>query len=223
MGKTNWYKIGFYLCAALVVFLILRSCGGPGGSYFSCNGKRDTIAHKIDTTIKKDSSDTSYVPKVVTIHDTMPGKTSYVPYFDTLYMDTFYVDRPVTAKIDTAAILKRYYQVLTYSDTQKVKRGKVIINDTVTQNRIVRRGLKTFITDTTIKETVVLSQPKKMILYFGFSAMGDRKDPFNMAGVDLSLKGKNDRQYSIGMNLRNDGHVFYEAGVRFPIRLFKKR
>jgi len=218
--KINWYKIGFYLCAAFVVFLLLRSCGGPGGSYFSCNGKRDTISHKIDTTINRDSTDTVYVPTPVYIRDTIAGKPKPYAVHDTL--ETFEYEVKVEP-VDTAAILKQYYQYAIYSDTQKIKRGTIIINDTVTQNRIARRGLKTFISDTTIKETVVLSQPKKMILYLGFSAIGSRKDPFHMAGADLSLKGKNDRQYSIGANIQNDGTLFYEAGIRFPIRLFKKK
>ena len=211
-AKTNWYKYGVWVAAIIILLLLVRSCGNGGTSFFSCN-KPDTTRHTIDTTIYKDSI--VYVDKPVPYKVEIFIKGKPYAVHDTV---TDYLIHPT----DTAAILQRFLETVYYSQVYDVKRGTIIINDTLTQNRISGRGLLVNISDTTIKETIILQQPKRLILYFGINAMGNRKDFFHSIGSDLSLKGNNDMIYGAGVNIMRGGEIFYTGKVMFPIRFNKK-
>ena len=86
--------------------------------------------------------DPQVITKIETKYDTVTvNTTSYVPKWKTKYItqiDTF------QAPIDTLSILKNYYAKYFYSDTLKVDSfGYAVINDTVTQNMILERDIKT--------------------------------------------------------------------------------
>lgn len=218
MKNINWYKIGVFVLLGVLLLLLTRGCGKGGGSFFSCN-KSDTVSHTIDTTIRKDSIVVVGVPVPYKVIDTfyLPGKPRPYAVYDTLYGEG------KIREVDTAEILRRYYEVAYYKDVKDIKRGTATIYDTVTQNRIVGRSLKVVVSDTTIREVITLTQPKRLILFFGVSATGSRKDPFHMAGMDLTLKGKNDRMYSVGANIDQHGTLYGTFGYRIPIKLTKKK
>jgi hypothetical protein len=215
MKNINWYKVTIFVLLGILLLLLIRGCGKDGGSFFSCN-KRDTISVKVDTFVKYLKGDTVYVPKVDSI--------SYPEYKDRWYTihDTLETFEAVIKPADTALILRDYYATRFYSDTQNLVRGSVIISDSVNRNRITSRRLQSFGTDTTIRETITINQPKRLMLFFGVSASGNRRDIISGVGGDLSLKGKNDRIYGVGVRYLRDGTLYYEAAIRFPIRLFKK-
>ena len=203
-----WAVIG-----VLVLLLFVTNCGKGGGKFFGCN-KADTIKVKIDTIVNHYHIDTVYVPEIIGVTNTV-----YTPIYKTDTLETF---EYITKNVDTAEILKRFYQKNYYSDTLSLVRGKIVIQDTVTRNMITYRRLQSFGTDTMIVKAVTLQQPKRIALYFGASVIGSRKDPFHMAGIDLSLKGKNDKMYSIGANVDRGGTLYGEFGLRIPVRLTKK-
>lgn len=210
--NVNWYKYGVWVAAAIILILLVRSCGKGGSSFFSCN-KPDTLRVRYDTTIYKDS--------FVYVDKPLPYRVdSFIYIKGKTVRDT--IPELVIQQTDTAAIMKGFFETAYYSDVKKFKRGSVEIDDTVTQNRIVGHGVKIYFEDTTIKETITLQQPKKVILYFGLNTLSNRREFLYSIGGDLSLKGKNDMIYGAGVNIMRGGDVYYSGEVKFPIR-FKNR
>lgn len=213
--STNYYKVAVFGAAIIILILVIRSCGAGKDSYFGCGYKKDTAEIRIDTFVVRGKSDTVYVPQVTTI-----TTVKYKPFWRHDTLETFEI---IIVPTDTVAILKDYFATRFYADTQIVKRGTVIIQDSVTQNRIVSRRLQTFLHDTTIVQKIILTQPKKFILYLDLQAMGNRKELLNGAGAGLSLKGRNDMQYGAGIWWLNQKQTFYSLKVSLPIRLSKNR
>lgn len=203
--KVNWYAIGFFSVIAAVLFFWGWKCGNAE-KVAPENGVviYDTIPGKIEVVI-----DTQYVPKPYKV-------VQYKPVFKT---DTLELTEIV--QVDTSQIVLDYHRRRYYSDTVKIDFGHAIINDTVTENRIAGRGVKTNQRLPVIKETVTIFQPPRNILYLGFSGTGSKQNFFYSIGTDLSLKTRNDRIYSAGVNLTRDNQVLFEGGVKFPIRLRK--
>ena len=102
----------------IVIILLLRQCGGK-----SIPGK-DRIITKIKTVVEIDTITVfvpNYIPKW---HDRIiPG--------DTVYKD-----------IDTSAILEDYFAIYYYSDTIEDDSVKIIINDSISTNKIANRNLQ---------------------------------------------------------------------------------
>lgn len=215
-GKINWFKVFFIIAAIYLLFTWFKSCKA-GDDFFGCS-RGDTISVKRDTIIRIDSSNVSYIP--IPVHVEVPT-VIHVPGKDIIKYEKETIEIPVDA--DTAAILQRYYTKRYYVDT--INRGSawIRISDTVTQNKIVGRGVIVTVRDTLIRETITLTQPKRMVVYFGVSAMGMPKTPFYAIGGQLSLKGKNDKIYGVGAFLNKDGEVMYQAEYKIPIRLSKNR
>lgn len=186
-----------------------------------CNGIRSVIKRTgSDTTIYRDSIHIAYIPVPVR-YDSLLYKDKLVPVqvYDTLWPAPEVIIEPV----DSAAILKDYYAARIYSDTQKLKRGQVIIDDTVSRNRIIGRGLKVTGADTVIKNTVVFYPPKRAVGYFTLSGMGNAKNPGAGIGAGFGLKLPNDRLYQVEYKLVNGSRPVVEARVFFPIRLLKPK
>ena len=171
----------------------------------------DTVSHRIDTVFYYTVTDTVYIPKIIAVNN---YKTRWV--HDTLSTFEVRID-----PADTAAILKRYYEKIAYSDTQKLNYGTITINDTVTQNRIVSRGIKTNIAVPTIRETTVLRTPERTQIWVGANAMSDLKQFYT--GAELMLKTKGNIAYAGGVMIGQDGKPLYTGGVKILIRLRKPR
>lgn len=172
----------------------------------------DTIKHTIDTVYLSQKQDTLYVPEIVGVTNTVHS-TKWI--HDTL--DRLEVRIEPT---DTAKILARYYQTVAYSDTQKVQYGSVVINDTVTQNRIIARGMKTSFLIPTIKETTTILKERNQI-WIGANAMSDLKKVY--VGAELMLKTKGNIAYSGGVMVDQDGKPLYTGGAKILIRLRKPK
>jgi len=218
--KINWWKFGVVVAALAAAFFLGK-----------CNERRAwTKQTGIDTIIHKDTNTQKYkpVPYKVVEHDTIPGKP--VPY---AVHDTTSGQDVITFKdVDTVAILedclRKLYGTAYYDDTVKLKRGMARILDTVTQNRIAGRQVQVFNADTTITKAVVLTQPKRTIVYFSMYANGNRFDIVTSAGGGFSIKNKKDYIYGINIGRVRiwSGEVktrtVYGLEFKLPIHLFKK-
>lgn len=202
----------FWGAVTLAVIAFLNTCkGGFLGGLFG-GKKTDTISVKTDTVWVIERADTAYIPVPQKITNTI-----YTPLYKT---DTLEITEVLPA--DTAAILSRFYQKVFYSDTQLNKYGKIIIDDTVYQNRISSRRLQTHFTIPEVTNTVTLER-KKNVVYLGVNAVGTPTKPLYAIGGDLSLKNITDKIYSIGAFTNISGDIYYQAGFKVPIRLTKKR
>jgi hypothetical protein len=217
--QDRYYKYIVWVLVAVLLILLIRGCGKGNTGFFSCNGN-DTVSVKRDTVIAYIKGDTVYVPEPEFVGVT---NTIHVPV---LVHDTLEMDGETIVKIqhdDTAAILHDYYITRYYSDTQNLARGRVIIQDSVTENRITRRRLKTFGTDTTINTIITLRQPKKLIVYFTTSLTGNLHDPVDGIGTGIALKGKNDVIIGGEVKFQTDKRPMYEGRIMLPLRLTKRR
>lgn len=198
------------VAVTIIILLLIDKCSG--GNVLRCNSGRDTILHKIDTVVKESKDSIVYVPVPYRIDSIVYVKGKPYPVHDTLE-----IFEPVPT--DTAAILARYNQKVYYSDTHRLSRGWVAIQDTVWRNRISGRKVVAAGTDTTIREILVVSQPVGNLLYLGFSASSGPSDLFHGVGADLSFKAKNDKIYGLGVRWEGGSRFFGEAQFKFPIKL----
>jgi hypothetical protein len=111
---NKYHAIGYAILVGIIIYL--SECSPkPQGCNTCCIDKSDT-AYVYDTTLKE-------IP---------------VPY--PLPKDTEYVEIP--ANVDTSEILKDYFARLYYNQTISDSNLVAIIEDSVTQNRIIHRTFK---------------------------------------------------------------------------------
>ena len=196
------------IIGCILLFRACKACDGMGGK----PTHTDTVKVVTDTVYSYNVTDTVYVPQITKITNTV-----YKPFtvHDTLETYEVRID-----PVDTAKILARYYQKVNYSDTQKIEFGSVIINDTVTQNRIVSRGFKTNLSVPTITKTITLRTPERTQIWIGANGMTDLKQLY--VGAELMLKTKGNIAYSGGVMVGQNGGQYYTGGVKVLLR-FKKR
>ncbi len=207
MWTEKNFKNIFIVCllTALVIVLLLRKCGHGGDT-------QPTI--KIDTVYQKVKGDTVYVPKVSSIYY---DRIKYVPTNPDLIIDTLYLPE----LIDTLSILKDYYAHVVYKDTLRNQYGYISVTDTISQNRIKSRQVKTALSIPEVTKTVTLTQPKRAQVYLGANFLGNQSDPLLGYNVNISLKTKRDRIIEAGYNQFYGGQSFYSLGLKFKISLRK--
>ena len=148
------------------------------------------------------------VVKVETKYDTIVKEvTSYVPEYRTevkwrtkTIHDTIEVHD--TIPIDTASILEDYFKTYAYTDTLKEDSVTFVINDTISQNRILSRGINySLVYPTKIIQTE--REVNKRELYVGFGIGGDRQQ-LSYAGSELLLRNKKERIYGVGLGINQN-------------------
>ena len=168
------FKFEYIIIIVLVVVLLLQR---------ACN-KNDVVTETIiKTEIKWD-----------TINKTTPV---YIPKWKTrteIDIDTF------TVPIDTIAILKDYYAIYAYSDTISTDSVTIVMNDSITQNKIKSRIIDYKIiypTITITKETVI----NKSQLYYG---LGIKTGANISIGPELLYKTKNNQAFGFGLGINQN-------------------
>ncbi len=199
------FKWTAILIIAVVLFMIDRGCRGNGNT----KPTTDTITVKTDTIWMQSTTDTFYTPQITktrwrdkTVHDTL---------------ETF---EYIVA--DTSLVIQEYFSVNYYEDTVPVKYGNVYIDDTVTENKIISRGIKTDFNIPVAKETITLRQPKRNVAYVGFGAMGSERSFLEQTEISFGFKVKNDKYYGIKGAMSRTGTVLAGIEFKIPIRLNKK-
>lgn len=203
----------------LVVIIVVAVCLFMVGR---CNGIHSvTKSVGSDTTINKVKlfigtipvpykieDEDSIVYWAHTIHDTVrPKPIEGKPY--PVYIDT--TNYPIALVKDY--ISKKYYSL----DTFGVK-----VEDTVSQNRIIGRGLTITRTDTIITNTIVLTPPRHIVGYFTLSAAGNKQDPLSGAGAGFSLKLPNETIFGIEAKTVMGNRPMAEFRISLPIRFKRK-
>lgn len=211
MKKERFFWIG--AIAVLLVIIFIQKC-----SKKPCP---EVVKIKIDTAWRP-AKDTSAwhkpVPHSLTIKG---GKLKFTNSDDVIIpMNGTKEDFTIIAETDTAAQIDDYNSIYYYSDTNKVKYGQVVINDTITRNRIKNRQVIADLSIPEIIKTITLSQPSKAQFYIGIDAVGSRQYPVTMAGASILFKTKKDALYRVGA-MYGMNQVFYQAGRYWKIKLHK--
>lgn len=196
------------ILALIIVILLMRACSSTGdpkkGETIKVNGKKYIVV--------KHDIDTIYTPVTQVVY--RPG-------------EVIFVDKPVYVQVptnvDTAAILQDYYTKYPYKDTLKLTEGLgfIAINDTIFKNRILNRTFDSHVNKITIKETLYLEQPPKVMAFIGGVAGFDKVNIVNFVGPSLLIKDKKDKVYSIGVGYSNAKTVSIQGGIYWKIKLKK--
>lgn len=203
------YRLIITLALAAIIIALLRGC-------FDHNCPK-VISVKIDTVNTIIKHDTFYKPVPYAVY--LKGKP--IPYekWDTLYLPE---EIPDSECITYYKQLQDYYsRNYLYKDSIKTKYGNIYIDDTVTQNIIAGRGVKTDLTIPEITKTITLIQPEKNEMYFGAGLLGNRNTILKGYEINLSLKNKQDKIFGIGYEQLFNGTGFFKAEFRQKIT-FKK-
>lgn len=143
-------------------------------------------------------------------------RTEYVPkYYETIVT----VTDTVPASVDTLSILKDYYTKISYQDTIALDTlGYIVLNDTITQNRIYSRAIDPSIQipiiTNTIKETIYINNRE---LYAG-PVVNFNSNGVNFVGGSLLLKDKLGHNFYSSIGFDRDFNVTYQVGVNWKLQ-----
>lgn len=158
--------------------MLLKYCN-DGGRYI------ETV--KVDTVWVKEKKDTAYVPQIVNHY--LPGQVPpALVKWDTLYIENIEL-------VDTAAILQEFFSFNLYSDTLRNKYGYVLVNDTISRNRILGRGVKTDLLIPEVTKTITITEKPRTELWLGAGmGFGNNINSYELAA---SIKTKNNHMVGI--------------------------
>ena len=187
----------------VIVIFLLRECKGESKgapiepvTIVKIETKYDTIVETVETYIPEYRTKVKYktVHDTIEIHDTIP--------------------------IDTTSILEDYFSSYAYTDTLKTDSVTFVINDTISQNKILSRGINySLIYPTTIITTE--REINKRELYIGFGLGGD-KQQLSYVGSELLLRNKKQRIYGIGLGINNSFEPILTFKMSWKVKFPKK-
>jgi len=171
----------------------------------------------VKPTYIKTPLDLSKFKKVQTIHDTLYAKVyinryrkgDSIPYkvIDTLY----------THISDTIRIISDYNQVKAYSDTIKKDSNIFVIDDTISQNRIISRGFKADITQKTIIVKEFYASKPTNTLYWGIRGSYRPLVGLEVLSPSLMLSVKNKALIGLSVDINKNYNIGYSGGIYFKI------
>lgn len=197
------------LILALILLLLWKwNCGGQ-----HCPTLTTTITTDSSRTQQPKDSSAWSSPQPVTV---IPGKIPEPRIIIRTIPGTNRVDT-LYQPVDTTAILYDYFSLLAYDTTYHFKDGDIQVQNTVTQNKLVKqRVLPTFNT-LTVTNTITKAEAKRRQIYLGLSGIGGKQFPLYGAGLSLAYKDRKDRMYEAGPWLIKDQGIMIQAGVKFLI------
>ena len=171
----------------IIVIFLLRECKGESKgapiepvTIVKVETKYDTIVETVETYIPEYRTKVKW--KTKTVHDT--------------------VEVHDTVSVDTLSILEDYFATYAYTDTLKTDSVTFVINDTISQNRILSRGINYSL----VYPTKIISTERevnKRELYIGFGLGGD-KQQLSYLGSELMLRNKKERIYGVGLGINQN-------------------
>ena len=183
----------------VLIILYQEGCFGKktNGDVLNINGKKyEVVKHEIDT---------FYETKTQTVYRKGKDITHEVE-----------VVKEVPANVDTASILKDYYAKVFYNDTFKLKDtlGYIVINDTITKNRIAGRKFNSSIHIPIIKETLYLKELSNNFFIGPSFQLGSSPS----IGGDVQLKTKKDVLFGAGLGLNLNATPYIRGSVSWKIK-----
>ena len=172
----------------VILIILLRSCGGDVEPVVITKTeiKYDTITNEI----------TNYIPKLTTRIirqvDTVTDSLYIVKYY-TLYGDIV---------IDTSKILEDFFAQYIYKDTQDFDSVKFVINDTISKNKILSRGIDY----TLVRPTITITEKhfiNRREFYLGLGLIGTPQR-LSFIGPQINYKDKKRNLFGLGIGIDSD-------------------
>jgi hypothetical protein len=124
-----------------------------------------------------------------------------------------------TVPVDTLSILEDYFATYAYTDTLKKDSVTFVINDTISQNRILSRGINYSL----VYPTKIISTERevnKRELYIGFGLGGD-KQQLSYLGSELMLRNKKERIYGVGLGINQNFEPILTFKMSWKVKMPK--
>ena len=165
---------------------------------------------------KDDFSNIKYT-KVLTLHDTT-YKTLYVNTYKKGNDIPFYIIDSVQVPIhDTLYVLNDYYKVKAYSDTIKKDSNIFVVNDTISQNRIISRGFTANLTEKTIIKREYYASKSTNTLYWGIRGSYSPLNGLEVLSPSLMLSVKNKALIGFSVDINKNYNIGYSSSIYFKI------
>lgn len=168
---------------------------------------------------KEDKVDFSNIKftKVLTSHDTT-YKTLYVNTYKKGNDIPFYIIDSIKVPIhDTLYVLNDYYKVKAYSDTIKKDSNIFVVNDTISQNRIISRGFTANLTEKTIITKEYYASKPTNTLYWGIRGSYSQLNGLEVLSPSLMLSVKNKALIGFSVDINKNYNIGYSGGIYFKI------
>jgi hypothetical protein len=178
--------IPYLVIVGLVLILLYQEgCFGEPkkGKEIEIDGKKyEVVKHEIDT---------FYEVKTQTLYK--KGKD---------IVHEVEVVKEIPANVDTGAILKDYYARVFYKDTFKLKDtlGFIVINDTISKNRVQNRKFYSSINVPVVKEKIYLKEISNSWFLGPSASLGNPA----FLGGEIHLKSKKDVLFGAGLGLNSN-------------------
>lgn len=140
-------------------------------------------------------------------HDTVYQKKTITQYRDGVYVyhsDSVYVDVP--QNVDTAAILKDFYAQNMFVDTFKTDIGNIVLNDTISQNKIKGRTYTAYFKYPEVR-TIVKDKPKGAV-YMGLGSGINGQGRLQEVSVHMMIQTPRRVMYGIGAGVATGAPVY---------------
>ena len=182
----------------VVVIFLLRECDG---------GK------EVEPEIER-------IVKVETRYDTIiKSVPTYIPEYRTKVI-TKTIHDTIQLTIDTAAILEDYFATYSYIDTVDADSINLVIFDTISQNKIIARGIDyslIYPTTTITKERIINERE----FYVGFG-LGGNKSQISYLTSELTFRTKKKQMYGIGLGINSNLEPILGFKMSWKIKNLKK-
>ena len=182
----------------VVVIFLLRECDG---------GK------EVEPEIER-------IVKVETRYDTIiKSVPTYIPEYRTKVI-TKTIHDTIQLTIDTAAILEDYFATYSYIDTVDADSISLVIFDTISQNKIISRGIDyslIYPTTTITKERIINERE----FYVGFG-LGGNKSQISYLTSELMFRTKKKQIYGIGLGINSNLEPILGFKMSWKIKNLKK-
>lgn len=176
-------KISYVLILVLICVVI--------GQYIYYNNKLQKYI------IVENKTDVKYIPinNIDTVYQTKIDMQKYLDTIIQYKIDTIY--------IDTIAILNDYYAKCVYNDSINFSDslGYVIINDTITQNKIVFRNVLPRLNQKIVQNTITIEKAPKNTFYLGLNTGYIQGLNEMTCGLNLYWNNKNIALYGASFNV----------------------
>jgi len=161
--------------------------------------------------------DASKFKKVQVIHDTQYSKV-YINRYKKGQDIPFYVIDSIKVPVhDTIRIISDYNRIYAYSDTIKKDSNIFVIDDTISQNRIISRGFKADITQKTIVVREFYASKPTNTLYWGIRGSYRPLVGLEVLSPSLMLSVKNKALIGLSVDINKNYNIGYSGGIYFKI------
>jgi len=155
--------------------------------------------------------------KVLTAHDTT-YKTLYVNTYKKGNDIPFYIIDSVHIPIhDTLYVLNDYYKVKAYSDTIKKDSNIFVVNDTISQNRIISRRFTANLTEKTIITREYYASKPTNTLYWGIRGSYSPLNGLEVLSPSLMLGVKNKALIGFSVDINKNYNIGYSGSIYLKI------